>query len=360
VVRILLTSILCKSGLLTHVLDLAKTLAQKGVEVAIAFGTTRTLEDENYKGWLERLNGLPVFRYTTTGDLHRLCSVFRPQIIHAHSPNCFHSSVTVATRGAIPLIITLHSTLPVNRWYPLTLMISRWIIAVGPAQAGVVPDYARKTVIIPNGIDLERFRPKFQSPEGVLKLCWFGRVHGTMAEGVASLNQGLQLVRANGAKLEAYFIGSAPGLSKDQFAQIGWLDDPVSLLQKTQVTFGHGRALREAMACGNVGFLLGAGYGGQVTRELLEKLRHLDAFPEYRLPKADPKLLAAEILHLVRHPASISRLSQEARQLALDHFDVDAMANATLELYERALVSSPASPQPLRGGGRKQGIHWET
>lgn len=352
VVRILLTSILCKSGLMTHVLDLANALSKKGMEVAVAFRTTKPLEDGTYKEWLDRVN-LPVFAYASSRDLHGLCSAFEPQIIHAHSPDCFHSCVKVTARTKIPLIITLHSTFPVQKWYPLTLMIARWIIAVGPAQAEVVPDYKQKTVIIPNGIDLERFKPNFQASGGVLKLCWFGRVHGNMSDGVVSLGQAVQLAKADGAELEAFFIGSASGFRKDHFIHVGWLDDPVSLLQETQVAFGHGRSLREAMACGNVGFLLGAGYGGQVTAHLLDELQHLDAFPEYGLPGAEPEHLAAEILDLVSHPESISGLRQEARQIALNHFNVETMANAILELYARSLSSSPPLPHPLRGVGRR-------
>lgn len=357
--RVLITSILCKSGLMTHVLDLARALAQNGVDVAMAFRTTSALEDERFAVWLHRLEDIPVFAYASPQNLHDLCSMFRPQIIHSHSPTCFYSSVTVATKDAIPLIITLHSTFPVQKWYPLTLMIACRIIAVGPAQAGMVPDHKQKTVIIPNGIDLQRFQPKFQPDRGALRLAWFGRVHGRMAEGVASLAHALQLARADGAAVDAHLIGSAPGLSKDPFIDEGWLDDPISLLQETQVTFGHGRSLREAMACGNVGFLLGAGYGGQVTAKLLAELQHLDAFPEYDLPTAHPERLAAEILYLAKHPEQVFELRQKARQIAIRHFDVSAMAKATIELYDQTLLSSPLALHPLQGKQMQQNIHSE-
>jgi glycosyltransferase involved in cell wall biosynthesis len=337
VVRILLTSILCKSGLMTHVLDLVRALGTRHVEVGLAFRTKNLKERLDYQEWLAGLGESPVFYYTTTDDLALLYRRYQPQLIHAHSPNCFHCSASVSMRYGLPLIITLHSTFPVEKWCPLTALVARWIIAVGPAQARVVPSFQNKTVIIPNGIDLERFRPKKHLFRRRLRLCWFGRVHGEMAAGVEGLNRALALVRAQGARLDAHFLGSAPQIPKDQFIDLGWLDDPVPSLQRSQIAFGHGRALREAMACGNIGFLVGAGYGGQVTGELLHSFQHLDAFPEYRLPKASPELLAADILELLDNPQSMAGFQKEARQIALEHFGLRAMVDATLNLYEQAL-----------------------
>ncbi|NMA60268.1 MAG: glycosyltransferase family 4 protein [Firmicutes bacterium] len=285
--------------------------------------------------WLSRLDNVPVFYYTTTADLALICERLEPQLIHSHSPHCFNSSVTVSINYCLPLVITLHSTLWVEELYPLTLLMAKKIIAVGPAQARVVPKFQSKTVVIPNGIDLARFRPKRRFLRSKFKLCWFGRVHGEMAMGAESLNRALAIVRGHGIYLEAYFLGNAPPIPKEQFIDLGWLDDPVSVLQRTHVVFGHGRALREAMACGNVGFLLGAGYGGRVTRELIGELQHLDAFPQYHLAQARPERLASDILEFVESRRVLSQFQKEARQIALDYFDVQLMVKGTLSIYEQ-------------------------
>lgn len=335
--RIVLTSILCRSGLMTHVIDLAQFLRTKGVEVGLALMVKNSERLSDYKTWLGRLGDVPIFSYATTEDLALICRRFQPQLMHAHSPSCFHSSVNVSMRYRLPFIVTLHSTLPVEKLYPLTLWMARSIITVGPAQARMIPNFQTKAVMIPNGIDLERFRPKKSLFRQGLKVCWFGRTHGEMTEGVGSLNQALALLRAKGVRIEAYFLGSAPGVPKDQFIDLGWLDDPVSLLQKTQFAFGHGRALREAIACGNIGFLLGAGYGGQVTRELLGNIHHLDAFPEYKLPETNPEHLASDLLEYIGNPERIARKSKEAREIALEYFDRRLMGEATIHLYRRVL-----------------------
>ena len=337
--RILLTSILCKSGLSTHVWDLTNSLIEQGVTVSIGFRTNGTGSCK-YGRWLEQMDHLPYFFYTTNEELLHRSAQLHPHLIHTHSPLCFPSSVQAAVKYGVPLIITLHSPFPVERWYPLTVLLARWIIAVGPAQKQSVPSYLSKTVIIPNGIDLNRFQPKTYIHNQPLKICWFGRAHGAVTQGISCLNQALRLVRKTGAKVPAYFIGVAAGAERDEFIHIGWLDDPVSFLQKTQAAFGHGRALREAMACGNIGHLLGAGYGGLVTKEMIESNQHLDAFPQYRLAPAVPERLADHILKLLRHPDSIPVLQKEARQIALKYFDRTVMTESILSLYSQAISDS--------------------
>lgn len=335
--RVLLTSILCKSGLMTHVLDLARSLAKRDIQVALAFKTQNPERAMHYQKWLAELKEIPVFYYTSSDTLIPILDQFGPNLIHSHSPSCFHSSLTGSTRLNLPLIITLHSTFPVEKWYPLTTLKARKIIAVGPIQAQSVPSFQNKTVVIPNGIDLTRFKPKPFRVTRTIRLCWFGRVDVALTPSVDRLNQALMLLRSQGVRLDAYFIGSAPKAERDQFHDLGWLDDPIFALQKTQVAFGHGRALREAMACGNVGHLLGAGYGGQVTRELLQKLGHLDAFPQYNLPPADPKQLALKILDLVNQPKKLAQLRSEANSIAVEYFDLETMATTTCKLYQEVL-----------------------
>ena len=227
-----------------------------------------------------------------------------------------------------------------EKWYPLTLLIARWIIAVGPAQKDSGPTHLSKTVVIPNGIDLDRFQPKTYFHNQPLTICWFGRAHGRVAQGISSLNKALRLVRKTGVKVSAYFIGSAANVVTDEFMHIGWLDDPVSSLQETQAAFGHGRALREAMACGNIGHLLGAGYGGLVSKKMIESNQHLDAFPQYGLAPAVPERLADDILRLIENPESVPGLQNEARQIALQYFDRAAMTESVLSLYGEAISSS--------------------
>ncbi len=338
--QILLTTILCKSGLSTHVWDLADSLTARGITVSIGLQTISDVNYEKYGPWLERINHLPYFFYKTNDELLYRTAQLQPNLVHAHSPLVFSSSVHAAIRSSVPLIITLHSPFPLEKWYPLTLLTARWIIAVGPIQKESVPSYSSKTVVIPNGIDLTRYQPKSSVPNSHLKLCWFGRVHGAAAEGITHLNQALHLVRRSGTALSAYFVGSGPDAAKDAFINIGWLNDPVSFLQETQVTFGHGRSLREAMACGSIGYLLGAGYGGRVTEEFIRTYQHLDAFPQYKLAPAKPELLAAHILELIDHPEMIPHLQKEARQMALQYFDLEDMTDSILSLYSETISRS--------------------
>lgn len=78
--RVLLTSILCKSGLMTHVLDLAYHLKTFGVQVSLALKSANPKERLGYQDWLSRLDNVPVFYYTTTADLALICERLEPQL----------------------------------------------------------------------------------------------------------------------------------------------------------------------------------------------------------------------------------------------------------------------------------------
>lgn len=193
-------------------------------------------------------------------------------------------------------------------------------------------------MVIPNGIDTNYFKPLEQeSTTDLTNLCWFGRTHGIIAQGVGALNKAIALARDSDVQFKAYLIGSADKQSTDQFDVIGWVDQPLPYLQNSQIAFGHSRALREAMACGNVGYLLGAGYGGIVTEETIIKNKHLDAFPEYKLPKANPEVIAQDIAWLINNPNLQPELKKQAREIAVKHFNLGQMVHSTITIYRHSL-----------------------
>lgn len=94
--RILLTSILCKSGLATHVWDLATQLTMKGIQVTIGLKINHLININKWNAWLVRLQDIPAYYYTNNQELSPLVKNIKPHIIHAHSTASFPSSLYVA------------------------------------------------------------------------------------------------------------------------------------------------------------------------------------------------------------------------------------------------------------------------
>jgi hypothetical protein len=87
--RVLLTSILCRSGLMTHVNDLARYLAGRGIFAAIAFKRVNYLSDEGKQSILARLGEIPRLIYDSTEELERFIAEIKCTLIHAHSTRLF-------------------------------------------------------------------------------------------------------------------------------------------------------------------------------------------------------------------------------------------------------------------------------
>ncbi|PTX60332.1 glycosyltransferase involved in cell wall biosynthesis [Melghirimyces profundicolus] len=350
--RLLLTCILEQNGMLTHVWDLVQQLKPHGYDVHLAvmktekpFMETAKLRDPQLTASvMTAVTQIPCQFYETTAELDSLVKHWNIGLIHAQSFLTFSSACRVSQMRRIPLVLTVHGVLKQIRPYVGALNHAVRIIAVGPAQArsleAVSPGKVR---IIANGVDTERFQPPGadSGSDGPLRLLWFGRTAGRMTAGAKALDQAIPLLTKKGMDLEAKVLGEAAGVTFRNMEVVGWRPNPIPWLQWSQVAAGHGRSLREAMACGNAGILLAANHGGLVTKEWFGKgAISLDAFPEYRWPEADPETIAKELECLNRDRGRLHRLRTEAREIAEQHFDVRKMVGKTLNLYREAVSAA--------------------
>lgn len=328
--RILLTSILCHSGLMTHVKELANYLISQGIYVAIAFKRVNYLDTKAKEELLASLVDIPYLLYDTAHELEEFCLENNCQLIHAHSHATFKTASIVSDELHLPLVVTLHSVFPWVRFFPNTLQQASKIVAVGQAQALSATKFAPKIEVVPNGIDLKLFVPaKERHEDGKIHVLWYGRVDGRLSKGLQALDRLAPLLPEH---IQIKALGSADFVPRNIELQ-PWTNEPVHYLQKAHITFAQSRALREAMACGSIGMLLGAGYGGLVTEEWLMSGRAVDAFREYRLPQPRPRTILRDILNLADLP-NIENLRKDARQLAENYFDIEAMGQKTLQIYD--------------------------
>jgi glycosyltransferase involved in cell wall biosynthesis len=330
--RVLMTSILCQSGLMTHVLDLIKYCQQNSVAVSAAFLKTDFASPEQAHAIKQRLGDTDIWEYEDDAELMQIAEAARCDLIHAHSYLTFNAARSASERLEIPLVVTLHSVYLWAPFYWSVLAGANRIIAVGPAQARFVGPWKDKTVIIPNGIDTTVFTPGDELADNPITVLWYGRVDGRLNRGLVALDQlapGLpQHIRIAG-------LGQAD-VSVQNMPFTGWTDDPIKQLQASHITFAHGRSLREAMACGSVGMLVGHGYGGRVTRErLLNPNYAVDALPQYHLPRPRPEVLLRDILEIAES-GELPTLRREAREIAQEFFSLELMGRRTLAVYSAA------------------------
>ncbi|MBH0231536.1 glycosyltransferase family 4 protein [Halobacillus yeomjeoni] len=353
--RILITTILVRSGQTTHVWDLVNTLHSQGHEVAVAilvknkknivYGGNLSKSDVN--ALFKPIEGVSYHYYNKIQELKNIIKKHKVEILHAHSSLTFALSLKAAKTFKIPLILTLHG---VNNWgkkFPNTLSYASKIIAIGPPQAKSLPPSAsEKLHLIYNGINLNKYVPNYNtfklSPKSStcpLKIIWFGRLDQTSSSGVEVLNQAISELRKKGKNIEARLIGT-PGKAKvDQFNAYGWINNPIPHLQWAEIAFCHGRALMEAMACGNIGIKLAHGYGGLVQNDWFsgKTPKPLGALREYNLPKPNHKEIAALLSELYDDNKKLLNLRKEACDISKNYFGVEFMVNKTVALYEEAL-----------------------
>ena len=260
--------------------------------------------------------------------------------IHAHSPLILNASLEAAKRLSIPLIITLHGLIDWEAHFPNALTYAGHIIATGPETArSAGRAFQKKITIIENGINLKTFQPAScnESALGPLRVLYYGRTKGSDVLGLIALDQAVELMRKLGSIVDARMVGRAAGVFASNLYQYGWLDDPLPALQWSQVVFGRGRSLREGMACGSVGFLLGEGYGGFLTRK---RMRHnrpsLSCTLKLGANVADSETIAHDLIRLDKDRSLLQILKKEACDIAAEYFDAAKMAKETLNVYRRA------------------------
>lgn len=345
--KVLLLSIVAKCGVFTHVRDLANGLQDHGVVPVLGLinnQKTKRMFSVSAKDLtlLEKsLIGIDHFYYDTEENLMEAIKDHKFDIIHAHSPILFSAAMKISNTRDIPLVITLHSVSNWSNYYLPALNSSVGIIAVGPEVAkSVGVDFQSKIKIVYNGIDIKYFKPSgLDSLNKPLRIIWIGRTSGSAAKGAECLAKAVSILRKSNFKIEAKAIGLPLGADIRGLEYCGWVHDPLPYLQWSHMAFGRGRALREAMACGNAGFLIGEGYGGLV-RPIWFKNRNqvqLSGAIKHGCSPLDSTQVAKDILYYYMKRNRLELIREEARQIAENYFDLDIMVKSIIEEYERVL-----------------------
>ena len=297
--------------------------------------------------------------------LEQLITQESPDLIHANSLSMGRVAGPVAARLGTPSIAHLRDIIKLNRAAIDDLNCHTRLVAVSQATrafhvaAGLSTD---KTVVVYNGIDLERFRP--QAATGYLHkelgLPDDARLVGTI--GQISLRKGLDILceaaelvaeqtadvhflivgarvseKEESRQLEAELRATAARLSGRVYllgirTDVDRLLPELTLLVHPARQEPLGRVLLEAAAAGVA--IIATEVGG--TREIFPS----EVRAARLVPPDDAPALADEIQNLLADKAERQRMSAAARARVAAAFDVIQAGDALVEQYRAVLAQT--------------------
>ena len=311
-------------------------------------GRVQALRDRGLQVWV--VNGWT--HLSAILSLRRLCLALRPDVLIAHGfPEHLIGRHAGLWAGVPHLVQVEHNSR--ERYTPWRLAQARWLAARSAKLVGVSEGVRRrlvelgmpeaKTIAIPNGIALERFRapPAFAEREaGIVMSARFARQkdHLTLIRALGLLKQRgltpqLSLAGAGkaGGRRKAQALVARLGLA-GQVKFLGHHDGIPELLMSQQIFVlathweGMPLALVEGMAAG-CACVASAAPGVEGVFE--------DGRSGLLVRPANPEALADTLERLLRDPALAARLGGAAREHALAEHGRELM----MQRYEELLLS---------------------
>jgi glycosyltransferase involved in cell wall biosynthesis len=367
-----------RGGAETYVYNLAKHLSNFGHEVCVYCASN----PEKPGRYL--IDGIKVCRLKSIGwlygvpivpNLFAALSSAEADIFHANFPNPYNASVTsaISLLKGVPALITWHNDLPsVTKaarvlvafhdkvTTPIYLREFKRIIATTKAYAEeskILKRYLRKVVVVPNGVDCEKFNPKVKGDEVRAK---YGLEHCKVVLFVGALTRwhrykGLDiLIKAfhsisqldDSARLLIVGEGSLKkeyqslcrslklsgkvffaGNVQDEDLQKFYAASDVLVLPSKDRSEGFGLTLLEANACGKP--VIGSMVGG-----IPDVIKH-----EYNgllVPPSDDKALAQAVLRVLKDVDLAFSMGSNGRKIAEAH-DWRIIARAVEKVYYETL-----------------------
>lgn len=278
-------------------------------------------------------------------------------VLHTHNPKSGVLGRLVGRALRIPVVVnTCHGLWyrPKDRWRRKALVLAAEAVAAQASHAELYQNAAdraalgravprRRTRVVGNGIDLERFVPEVDARERVRAA--LGVAPGTVLVGAVGrqvaekgTEEFSELARRLGDRARFVWIGppdpdkrDAAALDREAVSVLGTRDDMPDVYAALDVFVlasfreGFSRSAMEAAAC-ETAMVLSDIRG---CREIGVDGEHLLLVP----PGDAPRLVAA-VTRLIDDPELRGRLARNARKRALEAFDQRAVAAVSIETYE--------------------------
>ncbi|MFH9707567.1 glycosyltransferase family 4 protein [Streptomyces luteogriseus] len=300
--------------------------------------------------------------------LARIVEDVRPCLVHAHSAKAGLAG-RLAVRGRIPTVFQPHAwsfeavdgvTAALARgWERWGARWAARVVCVSEAERrrGVEAGIRGRWSVVPNGIDVERFRPADAGavrerllpdgdPRAPLVVC-VGRLCRQKGQDVLLTAWESVLRRVPGARL--VLVGDGPdhgrlrALAPGSVLFAGDVADVVPWYQAADLVVlpsrweGMALAPLEAMACGRP--VVVTDVGG--ARESLPP----GLLPHCLVPAPAPAALAAALTGLLLDPPLRAALGDQGRRHVLSTHDVRRTAQAVADVYRELLDAHAVSPE---------------
>jgi len=318
------------SGQTTHAFSLVKEQQKQGLDARLIMDGNPSYQAlELYKETINKL-GITTIR---PGDLQAVLQQlqhWQPHVIHAHSPLTFPLAASLATKYSAPLIITCHGLGLNNQEMRPYLQQASAIICISRRVANSMYDFAGKVHIVPNGVDLQEFKPALKTDP--VKIAYVGRIDQSKLKGYNHFCKAVDLLE----QVEFFVAANKPPNSKTA-QYLGWTSEVASLLAKTDIVAGTGRAIIEGLACGNAAIILGRTCQGILTPEKI-RTKNIDISG---LAGTDPcyKNIFYDLAKLTQNKIYLQQLQKFGRELAENEFDNAKLTRNIIELYEQILAA---------------------
>jgi peptidoglycan/xylan/chitin deacetylase (PgdA/CDA1 family)/glycosyltransferase involved in cell wall biosynthesis len=352
------------TGAERYAASLIRQQARDGHRVVVVSDTLHTPVDAEYvpmrvdkRDYPQRVrNVLALRRLIRERDIH---------LVHAHSRAASWVAFFATRLSRVPLVSTLHMMQPAHRSVRLFSVYGEEVTAVSSTveeNALRVVGLAREHLhLVPNGTDLERFRPgaahaearrALGVPEEGLVIALVGRLsgpRGPLAKFVVS--EVFPCVRASVPSVRLLVVGGMRGaeefpavvaaanqrLGGEWVRYLGHQDDVRTALHAADVVIGAGRSAMNALAVGRPVVAHGeTHYVGVVGEETAEECRRTNFGDSGARRPTDPERMAADIVALLRDPERQCRLAEWGRAFVERHYDVKDTWQRTQVVYRSA------------------------
>ncbi len=309
------------SGAMNHIFSLAAGLKRLGIEaiVVITHCPPHYLDQIRYYQQF-----FPCFAESMPENILRLARRYRFGLLHLHDLTLTGITQKLLHSLRIPCVATLHG-MPDSALNPALLKNISFLIT--PHPFAEVPTWlSRKTVFIPEGVDLDMYRPARK--EG-FKITFIGEEQGFTPEGAAAL-----LKAAGLADLEVELLSPRPlPLLKGRYH--GWPLDSAAVLSRSQVVAGRFRGLLEGMACGNAALIMGQSCGGIFNPASYPTVL---PFPDLSGKIGETPCYRTIFFHLtdlLKDRPLLESLQQQGRKFVRENCDLRLVAERTCRLYRQ-------------------------
>lgn len=333
-----------------YVADLTNALVARGHDVYVAVRPGSPLPS-HLQLPSEKIVTLPLrnaLDVQSARELDRFVGRKKIDVVHAHMARDYSLAAYAARRHGTKFIVTRHVLFKLNRLHRHTLARATRVIAVSEAVAKelranqVVSD--NRIEVIPNGIDVERFR-KIGLPAGTSHLV------GSIGE-LRTLKRHDDFIRAAALILKKFpetnFVLAGVDTSPtgelrkqleqlvvelkltDRFRFLGWLDEAEKLLGAMDVfvsaseTESFGLAIVEAMAAGCA--VVATATEG--AKEVIE-----DQKTGILVPIGDVEQLAQSVIDLLSNDEKRESIATQSVQSAAKKFSLTRMVDEIEKVY---------------------------